>query len=79
MTIAHRLGRYLESDGVNDDALAHTRTLTSSRSAQAAQLLVKSVIVHHELGHVVAVAPSTHRLELVAGHTEHASWAGNGK
>ena len=68
MTIALRLRRYLESEGIKYDTLAHTRTLTSSRTAQAAhvsgELLVKSVIVHHELGYVVAVAPSTHRVEL---------------
>ena len=75
MTIALRLRRYLESEGVNYETLAHTRTLTSSRSAQAAhisgELLVKSVIVHHELGYVVAVAPSTHRVEQTGSRSSH--------
>jgi Ala-tRNA(Pro) deacylase len=68
MSLAHRLRRYLESEGIGYETLEHPRTLTSSRSAQAAhvsgELLVKSVILHHELGYVVAVAPSTHRVEL---------------
>ncbi len=34
------------------------------RLPQVGELLVKSVILHHELGYVVAVAPSTHRVEL---------------
>ena len=68
MSLAHRLRQYLESEGIGYETLAHARTLTSSRSAQAAHVsgerLVKSVILHHELGYVVAVAPSTHRVEL---------------
>ena len=63
MSLAHRLRQYLESEGIGYETLAHARTLTSSRSAQAAhvsgELLVKSVILHHELGYVVALAPST--------------------
>ena len=68
MSLAHRLRQYLESEGIGYETLAHARTLTSSRSAQAAHVsgerMVKSVILHHELGYVVAVAPSTHRVEL---------------
>ena len=68
MSLAHRLRRYLESEGIGYETLEHPRTLTSSRSAQAAhvsgELLVKSVILHHELGYVVAVTPITHRVEL---------------
>jgi Ala-tRNA(Pro) deacylase len=68
MTIARRLRQYLESEGIDYDTREHVRTATSSRSAEAAHVsgeqLVKSVIVHHEQGYVVAVAPSTHRVEL---------------
>ena len=68
MSLAHRLRHYLQNEGIGYETLEHARALTSSRSAQAAHVsgerLVKSVILHHELGYVVAVAPSTHRVEL---------------
>jgi Ala-tRNA(Pro) deacylase len=68
MSLAHRLSRYLENEGIGYETLKHPRTLTRSRSAQAAhvsgELLVKSVILLHELGYVVAVASSTHHMEL---------------
>jgi len=70
MTIAHRLREYLDGAGVTYDVVAHTRTVTSSRSAQAAHVpglkLAKPVVIHHELGYVLAVVPSTHRVELGA-------------
>jgi Ala-tRNA(Pro) deacylase len=68
MSFAHRFGRYLESEETGYETLEHPCTLTSSRSAQVAhvsgELLVKSVILHHELGYVVAAASSTHHMEL---------------
>ena len=68
MTIANRLRQYLESEKISYDIVAHAHTATSSRTAQAAhlsgELVVKSVVVHHELGYVLVVAPSTHRVEL---------------
>lgn len=68
MTIAVRLQRYLESQGIGYDEMAHPRTETSSRTAQVAhvpgRLLAKSVVVHHELGYAIAVVPSSHRVEL---------------
>ena len=68
MSFAHRLGRYLESEGTGYETPEHPCMLTSSRSVQAAhmsgELLVKSVILLHELGYVVAVAASTHHMEL---------------
>ena len=68
MTIASRLRRYLESAATDYDVVAHPRTATSSQTAQAAhapgERLAKTVVVHHELGYVLAVVPSTHRVEL---------------
>ncbi len=68
MTIASRLRQFLDSEGVRYDVVSHPRTATSSQSAEAAHIpgnhLAKSVVVHHELGYVVAVVPSTHRVEL---------------
>ena len=70
MTIAPRLQEYLQSEGVPFDLVPHSRTSTSSQTALAAHVsggsLAKSVVVHHELGYVLAVVPSTHRVELGA-------------
>ncbi len=68
MTIAARLRNYLDGERIGYDEIAHPRTETSSRTAQAAhipgRLLAKSVVVHHELGYALAVVPSSHRVEL---------------
>jgi Ala-tRNA(Pro) deacylase len=70
MTISPRLQEYLTSEGVPFDLVAHSRTATSSQTAHAAHVsggaLAKCVVVHHELGYVLAVVPSTHRVELGA-------------
>jgi Ala-tRNA(Pro) deacylase len=68
MTISSRLKNYLDQGGVKYDVVAHPRTSTSSQSAHAAHIpgirMAKSVVVHHEMGYVLAVVPSTHRVEL---------------
>ena len=68
MTIANRLKHYLDDEGVAYDIVSHPRTVNSSGSAQAAHVsgerVVKSVLIHHGQGYVLAVVPSTHRIEL---------------
>lgn len=68
MTIARKLQDYIDGEGVAYDTVAHHRTATTSQSARAAHVpgsrLAKSVVVHHEMGYVLAVVPSTHRIEL---------------
>ncbi|QRM54068.1 aminoacyl-tRNA deacylase [Sinorhizobium sp. BG8] len=68
MTIARKLQDYIDGEGIAYDTVAHHRTATTSQSAQAAHVpgtrLAKSVVVHHETGYVLAVVPSTHRIEL---------------
>ncbi len=68
MAIAERLQTYMQSKGVRYDVLTHDRTMTTSGSAQAAHVpgarVAKPVVVHHEMGYVLAVVPSTHRVEL---------------
>jgi Ala-tRNA(Pro) deacylase len=68
MTISSRLKTYLDKHGVPYDVLAHPRTSTSSQTAHAAHIpgirMAKCVVVHHEMGYVLAVVPSTHRVEL---------------
>ncbi len=68
MTIARKLQDYIDGEGIAYDTVPHHRTATTSQSAQAAHVpgsrLAKSVVVHHEMGYVLAVVPSTHRIEL---------------
>jgi Ala-tRNA(Pro) deacylase len=68
MTIASRLKNYIDSKGISYDTVAHHRTATSRQSAIAAHVpgrsMVKSELVHHEMGYALAVVPSTHRIEL---------------
>lgn len=68
MAIAKRLKTYLENSGISYDVVSHPRTMTSAETAQAAHIsgerVVKSVVIHHELGHLLAVVPSTHRIDL---------------
>jgi Ala-tRNA(Pro) deacylase len=68
MTIAHRLKRHLDNQGITYDVVAHPHTTNSSFTAQAAHIpgnrVVKTVVVHHEMGYALAVVPSTHRIEL---------------
>jgi Ala-tRNA(Pro) deacylase len=68
MTIAKKLQDYIDSEGITYDTVAHHRTATSSQTAEAAHVpgsrLAKSVVVHHEMGYVLAVVPATHRVEL---------------
>lgn len=68
MTIARKLQDYIDDKGIAYDTVPHHRTATSSQSAQAAHVpgsrLAKSVVVHHEMGYILAVVPSTHRIEL---------------
>lgn len=68
MTIAVRLRNYLEGQHIGYEEIAHPRTETTSRTAQAAHVpgrfVAKSVVVHHELGYALAVVPSSHRVEL---------------
>lgn len=68
MTIARKLQDYIDREGIAYDTVPHHRTATTSQSAQAAHVpgsrLAKTVVVHHEAGYVLAVVPSTHRIEL---------------
>jgi len=68
MTIASKLRQYLDGEGVHYDVVTHPRTSTSSQSAESAHIpgdrVAKSVVIHHELGYVLAVVPSTNRVEL---------------
>jgi len=68
MSIATTLREYLENEGIEYDVLAHPLTQSASETAHAAHipgdLLVKSVVLEDERGYVMAVIPSTHRVEI---------------
>jgi Ala-tRNA(Pro) deacylase len=68
MSIARTVRNYLEQRQVRYDVVPHTRTLCSMETAAAAHVpgdnLAKSIILKDETGYVMAVVPSTHRLEL---------------
>ena len=70
MAIAARLRQYLDREGVGFDAVPHPRATTNAGSAHAAHVpgakVAKPVVVHHEEDYVLAVVPSTHRVELGA-------------
>lgn len=68
MTIANRLKQFLDTAGIAYEVVTHPRTATSGETAQAAHIsgecVAKSVVIHHELGYLLVVVPSTHRVEL---------------
>ena len=68
MTIAKRLKAHLEAEGVAYETIDHPRTATASETAQAAHIpgsrLAKTVVLHLESGPVLAVVPSSHRVDL---------------
>lgn len=68
MSIANQLKQHLEKQGVQYETVPHPRTATASETAQAAHVpgdkVAKSVLIHHEEGYVLAVVPSSHRVDL---------------
>ncbi len=70
MTIARRLKEHLDASGVAYETVPHPRAATASETAQAAHVpgdrLAKAVVIHMEDGCALAVAPSTHRIDLGA-------------
>jgi Ala-tRNA(Pro) deacylase len=74
MSIAHTVRNYLEQRRISYDVISHARALSSMQTAAAAHVpgdcLAKSVILKDEAGYVMAILPSTHRLELGRLHKE---------
>jgi Ala-tRNA(Pro) deacylase len=70
MTIAKRLKDHLDAQGVAYQTVAHPRTATASETAEAAQIpgrnMAKAVVIHLETGPMLAVVPSSHRVDLGA-------------
>ena len=68
MSIAAKLSDYLSRAGVPYEVLSHAPTKTSSETAEVAHVtgerVAKAVVLHDERGYVLAVVPSSHRVEL---------------
>jgi Ala-tRNA(Pro) deacylase len=68
MTIATKLKQHLAVAGVPYTTIAHPRTATTMETAEAAHVpgddVAKTVVIHHEEGYVLAVVPSSHRVDL---------------
>lgn len=74
MSIAASVQEFLDREGVSYGTIAHERTGDSTHSAQAAHIpgdrLAKCVILEDEKGYLMAVVPSTHKVDLGALHRE---------
>lgn len=68
MALVQKLREFLEQKKVSHDVVEHPRTMSASRSAEAAHVpgarVAKAIVLHDDSGYLVAVVPSTHRLEL---------------
>ncbi len=66
--LATRLKEFLDLHDIPYDLMPHTRTSTSMQTAAAAHVpgdrLAKTVVLEDQDGFVMAVVPSTHRVEL---------------
>jgi Ala-tRNA(Pro) deacylase len=68
MAIARKIDKALSETGVEYEIIAHERTESASRTAQASHVcgnqVTKTVILHDGERYVAGVVPSTHRVEL---------------
>lgn len=68
MSMARAVQEYLASHHVAYELVEHPRALSSMRTAEAAHIpgeqLAKSVVLEDDAGYLVAVLPSTHRVDL---------------
>ena len=68
MAISTTLQRYLDGQGIEFDLMPHRHTYNSSSTAEAAHVpggsVAKAVLLEDERGYLMAVIPSTHRLNL---------------
>jgi Ala-tRNA(Pro) deacylase len=68
MATASRLEQYMTQRGIHYDVMLHPRSHSSMETAELAHVpgdrLAKSVILEDDEGYVMAVLPSTHRVEI---------------
>ena len=74
MTIAASVQDHLAREGVPYNIITHVHTRDSAHSAQAARVpgdqLAKCVMLEDDNGYVMAVIPTTHKVDLGAIHRE---------
>ena len=74
MAIARTIQEFLASHDVDYELVEHPRSVTSMRTAQAAHIpgerLAKSVLLEDDTGYLMAVIPSTHRVDLGKLHLQ---------
>jgi Ala-tRNA(Pro) deacylase len=68
MPIARTIEEFLKSHGVAYEVIQHPRSVSSMRTAQVAHIpgdrLAKSVLLEDDDGYLMAIIPSTHRIDL---------------
>jgi len=68
MTIAAKVQRYLDQQGIDYEVVEHPRTMSSSRTAQAGHIsgerLAKAVVLKSEGGFTMAVLPACCHIRL---------------
>ena len=74
MAIARAIQEFLKSHDVAYELVEHPRSVSSMRTAQAAHIpgerLAKSVLLEDDTGYLMAVIPSTHRVDLGKLHLQ---------
>jgi Ala-tRNA(Pro) deacylase len=74
MTMARTIKTFLESRDVDYELVEHPRSTTSMQTAELAHIpgdrLAKSVLLEDEAGYLMAVIPSTHRVDLGKLHRQ---------
>jgi Ala-tRNA(Pro) deacylase len=72
VTIAASVQSYLDREGAAYETIAHEHTRDSNHTAQAARVpgdrLAKCVVLEDDSGYLMAVVPSTHKVDLGALH-----------
>jgi len=72
MSISRTLQEFLKGEGVDYELVPHKHTYTSASTAEAAHVpgegLAKAIMLEDDKGYLMAVIPSTHRLQLGVLH-----------
>lgn len=74
MAVAPTVSQFLDSHHIEYEIVEHPRSVSSARIAAAAHVpgdrLAKSVLMGDDEGYLIAVVPSTHRVDLSRVHKE---------
>ena len=74
MAVAPTVREFLDSHHIQYEVVQHPRSVSAARTAAVAHVpgdrLAKSVLMGDDRGYIVAVVPSTHRVDLSRVHKE---------